>query len=411
VTSSVQTQLDNKAPSSTAVTLTGTQTLTNKTLTSPVLTTPTISTVDAKGDLLVGTADNTVDRLVVGNNGETLVADSSTSTGLRYTAGNPVPNPVINSCFDIWQRGTSLAVTAGSATFYGPDRWQTYSAASGRTISRQATNDTTNLPNVQYCARVQRDSGNTATNFIQVSNMFETANSVPFAGQTITYSFYARAGANFSSASSGLGVQFVTGTGVDQNATIGYTGVSIPINTTATLTTTWQRFTYTATLATNVSEMSLSTYYTPVGTAGAADYYEITGVQLDRGSVALPLRRNGATIQGELSACQRYYVRIGGSALYEPFGAGFGWSGTRAGIQVKLPTTMRTVPSALDFATPMTVSDSNTATTVTTASLGDSGKDVAIVRADVASGLTQYRPYNLAANNSTSAYVGFSAEL
>jgi hypothetical protein len=72
---------------------------------------------------------------------------------------------------------------------------------------------------------------------------------------------------------------------------------------------------------------------------------------------------------------------------------------------------MRTVPSALDFATPMTLSDSNTATTVTTATLGDSGKDVAIVRADVASGLTQYRPYNLAANNSTSAYVGFSAEL
>ena len=42
VTSAIQTQLDAKAPSSTAVTLTGTQTLTNKTLTSPAINTATI---------------------------------------------------------------------------------------------------------------------------------------------------------------------------------------------------------------------------------------------------------------------------------------------------------------------------------------------------------------------------------
>ena len=40
VTSSVQTQLDNKAPTSTTATLTGAQTLTNKTLTNPVLSYP-----------------------------------------------------------------------------------------------------------------------------------------------------------------------------------------------------------------------------------------------------------------------------------------------------------------------------------------------------------------------------------
>ena len=40
VTSAIQTQLDAKAASSTAATLTGTQTLTNKTLTGPILTAP-----------------------------------------------------------------------------------------------------------------------------------------------------------------------------------------------------------------------------------------------------------------------------------------------------------------------------------------------------------------------------------
>jgi len=44
VTSAIQTQLDAKAASSTAVTLTGTQTLTNKTLTSPTITIPSSTT-------------------------------------------------------------------------------------------------------------------------------------------------------------------------------------------------------------------------------------------------------------------------------------------------------------------------------------------------------------------------------
>ena len=74
---------------STVATLTGTQTLTNKTLTSPVLTTPSISNIDAKGDLLAGTADNTIGRLAVGTNGQFLTADSSTATGLAWaTAGS-----------------------------------------------------------------------------------------------------------------------------------------------------------------------------------------------------------------------------------------------------------------------------------------------------------------------------------
>jgi len=84
VTSAIQTQIDTKAPSSTAVTLTDTQTLTNKTLTSPVLTTPTISTVNAKGDLLAGTADNTIDRIAVGANDTVLTADSTAATGMKW---------------------------------------------------------------------------------------------------------------------------------------------------------------------------------------------------------------------------------------------------------------------------------------------------------------------------------------
>jgi hypothetical protein len=46
----------------------------------------TKATVDAKGDLIAGTADNTVARLAVGANGTVLTADSVEATGLKWTS-------------------------------------------------------------------------------------------------------------------------------------------------------------------------------------------------------------------------------------------------------------------------------------------------------------------------------------
>ena len=48
---------------------------------------------------------------------------------------------------------------------------------------------------------------------------------------------------------------------------------------------------------------------TPTGTAGDNDYFEITGIQIEIGSVATLFTRAGGTIQGELSACSRYYQK------------------------------------------------------------------------------------------------------
>ena len=45
------------------------------------------SVVDAKGDLIVGTADNAVARLAAGTNGYVLTTDSSTATGVKWAMG------------------------------------------------------------------------------------------------------------------------------------------------------------------------------------------------------------------------------------------------------------------------------------------------------------------------------------
>ena len=45
-----------------------------------------VTTINAKGDLLVGTANDTVSRLAVGTNGYLLSANSSATTGLEWVA-------------------------------------------------------------------------------------------------------------------------------------------------------------------------------------------------------------------------------------------------------------------------------------------------------------------------------------
>lgn len=64
--------------------------------------------VDAKGDLLVATADNALARRGVGSNGQVLTADSADTTGVRWAApagGGGAPN---TDEFD----GTSLGVVS-----------------------------------------------------------------------------------------------------------------------------------------------------------------------------------------------------------------------------------------------------------------------------------------------------------
>ena len=261
------------------------------------------SIVDAKGDLIAGTAADTTSRLAVGANGETLVADSSTATGLRYQSGYN-GNAIINGGLDFWQRGTSFA--APTSNTYTADRfiWQSSSVAS-KTISRQLSG----LTGFQYSMRVARDSGNTNTAANYIGYSMETTDALRFAGQTATFSFYARAGANYSPTSSLLGVRWSSGTGTDQNyVSNGYTGNVNLVDTTQAITTTWTRYTFTASIGSTATEIGFFFSMTPTGTAGANDWFEVTGIQLELGSVATSFKRSsGGTIQGELAACQRYY--------------------------------------------------------------------------------------------------------
>ena len=370
------------------------------------------STVTAKGSLVAATAASTPANLSVGANGTTLAADSSQSTGLAWVATPSASNPVINSAMNVWQRGTSVAVAASTTTpAYTADRWSVTTAANQAiTVSRQATGDTTNLPFVQYCARFQRNSGQTGTSPLPFAQSMETINTIPFAGKTVTVSFYARAGANFSATSNALNMAFVTGTGTDQNLLSSYTGNTTAFSVVATLTSTWQRFTVTGAIGSTVTEMGPDFYYFPTGTASTNDYYEVTGVQIDIGSVALPFRTAGVSYQQELALCQRYYVRYSNSTSNAIHGVGTAYSTTGAYWSNQLPVEMRSLPSStLDFST-LKLTDGVSAVAITSATVTIPDNKTPLVSFNVTAGLTLYRPY-FVQQDSTSGYFGFTAEL
>lgn len=234
---------------------------------------------------------------------QTAVWDGTQWTVLAPIAGNR--NVLINGGLDVWQRGTSF--TTGGV--YSADRFiiGRSGGGSGATFTRVSPSDSTNLPFFRYAMRCQRDSGNTATNGLTFNQVVETANSIRLAGKQVTLSFYARCGANYTTGTNFYSYVF-TGTGTDQNGVLGaWTGSANPINASHTLTTTWQRFSATGTFSSTANEIFISISSAHTGTAGANDWFEITGVQLEAGAVATPFEFEdyGTTLQ----KCQRYYEK------------------------------------------------------------------------------------------------------
>jgi hypothetical protein len=323
-------------------------------------------------------------------------------------------NPVLNAAQAIWQRGTSISLAASQGNVYTSDRWSISTTANAATtVSQQITGDTTNLPNIQYCSRVQRNSGQTGTTGQFLYQTFESINSIPFAGKTVTLSFYIRAGATFLSSAATMTAKLWSGTGTDQNILSGLTGQVQVAAVTPTLTATWQRVTVTGTVGTTATQIGLGFDMGAVGTAGATDYVETTGWQIDVGSVALPFRTYAATFEGELAACQRYYERRTATDAFNTFAAGSGQSTTAAWLNVNTKVTLRTAPTSIDFSSVAIADGTNAAIAVTALVIQGTtnGTNSFNLVATVAASGVQYRPYYLLANNSSSAYVGWSAEL
>ena len=352
--------------------------------------------IDAKGDIITATAADTPARLAVGNNGETLVADSSTATGLSYQANWAAgKNKIINGNFGIWQRGTSFSTTASLT--YTADRWWTNAFSGTATVSQQTFTAGT-APVAGYEGQYFLRFANTNT-FTQLGQRIEDVR--VFAGQTVTMSFWAKAASALSLTPY-----------LEQNFGSGGSASTYTSGTAASVTTSWQRFTATVSLG-SISGKT-------IGTSSFLNFYFLTptlstnidiwGVQVEAGSVATAFQTATGTVQGELAACQRYYYRNTADNSNSYFGSGPAYSTTVAPVMFNLPVTMRVAPTSVEYST-LALNDGNNTIAITAFVLNArSGRNLAGGDA-TSSGLTTNRYYAVFANANSSAYIGFSAEL
>jgi hypothetical protein len=225
-----------------------------------------------------------------------------------------------------------------------------------------------------------------------------------FAGQTATMSFWAKADSNRT-------INF----GVIQNFGAGGSGSVFPTGGTANLTTSWQRFSATI----SVPSIAGKTLGAGNNLAVAIDFplntvctIDVWGVQLEAGSAVTAFETATGTPASELLACQRYYWRQTASFTDTIFG-GIGGitSSTNAFAAIKHPVTMRVAPTSLDFST-LKVINANDGTnhTVSAATIGFNGRDFSVASLTISGATAGVFCYCLA-NGSTSAFLGFGAEL
>jgi len=284
-------------------------------------------------------ADYVTGEVLTAANMNDLSGTLNTIQSVEYAAGK---NKIINGDFGVWQRGTSFNFSSVSG--YTADRWSVTWNGSGatRTISQQTFTPGT-APVAGYEGRFfyrydQSVAGTSGTGnfFFQPIEDVRT-----FAGQTVTASFWAKADA---SRSVPVSLDQVFGSG-------GSGQVSTSLGT-ASITTSWTRFTFTAAIPSiSGKTVGTSSYIQLLMTfpANTVQTIDIWGVQVEDGSVATAFNTATGTLQGELAACQRYYNQSSVNGVNNSGGAG-----TVSGIAttttvlitgIRFPVQMRVAPT------------------------------------------------------------------
>ena len=337
------------------------------------------------------------------------------ATGTTATLGAAGKNFIINGGMEVNQRNVT-SLTSGVYLQYTIDRWYVSVNANNGQFSQQAP--WTTLAGFSQSVRFYQGGINaTAFNF---SQSLETNNVVPLQGQTVTLSFYASVDkANYDSLPFSVFLKYSTGT----NANLYNSGASITPTAVSNITAStgliasvgsWTRCTATFTVPSTATSLAVVFSTPAVATSGAE--FNITGVQLEANPVATVFSRTGGTYQGELAQCQRYYYQQNSDAtnVYAYYSLGTGISTTQGQFPIVLPVTLRDVPSSVVFANLLLTSYIGAAGNAATAvSLVTNSKSTyePMILVTVATGIAAAGRYILVANNSSSSYIGLSAEL
>ena len=297
----------------------------------------------------------------------TLASDGTCTANITNNLSNR--RLTINGAMQVCQRGDQTGIST-AANNYTTDRFAIYENG-GVAVSGLHQDSGTDLPEFPKCLRVDCTTASTYTNGHELKIGYE------FEGQDLqllqygsssnkklTLSFYVR-----SNKAATYAIWFYRGVGNRQN------GKTYTINS----ANTWEKKTITIngdasnaitndvssrmavnwilmagsdfTSGTNPNgtwetRVDANRYVGQTGTIGAStdDYFDLTGVQLEVGSVATDFEHR--SFGQELALCQRYYTRLTGSGGNELHFTGSTKQQPYVSCsRVELPTTMRAAPS------------------------------------------------------------------
>jgi len=316
-----------------------------------------------------------------------------------FTAGK---NKIINGDFGIWQRGTTFTGIASST--YACDRWQVGSTVATLNVSRSTfTPGAAPVAGYEsnYFATITADAGDADGRFQQ-----QIENVTTFAGQTVTVSFYAK---------STITTDALRWIRLQQNFGSGGSAIVNTDSAAITLSGSWARYSVTISVP-SISGKTIGTNSSLILQFGlkasTAQTLDLWGVQAEASSAATPFQTATGTIQGELAACQRYYWRGVNNGAYTFYGSGGAISTTAVEVIFPLPVTMRIQPTTVDFSTlAVQPIGGGTITAITTVTSAAGTQSATLLNLSGATGLTSGAAYRFITNNSTSGFLGLSAEL
>jgi hypothetical protein len=312
-------------------------------------------------------------------------------------------NKIINGGLDVWQRATSF--TDWGSFAYLVDRMRIGydgSPASGRTLTRQTFDPgQTGVPegDPKYYMQYAFPSCGTPTNYLR----WDIESVRTLAGKQATFSFWARV----PSGTMTIGVAICQEFGSGGSPSSGV----YPTATNYTVTTTWQKFVYTTTVAsitgktigTNNDDRIWPAVWFPPAAAGTI---HMANFQLEEGTVATPFEKRPYGL--ELALCQRYYCKITPSTNYAPYAMGHAFNTTQFRTMIKFPQTMRATPTlGFSAASTFQVGWLNVCSAIAQA---ERGTDYCSIDATT-TGLTSFGAYMLTSAATTASYITADAEL
>jgi len=333
----------------------------------------------------------------------------------QFAAGK---NAIINGDFGINQRAFTSNTSSGSFNF---DRFfQINGGATGTLTITPQTFTAGTAPVAGYestnFVRCVTAAGASTNTYALLEQKIEDVRT--FAGQTVTASFWVKAGSGTPNISVELEQSFGSG---------GSASVFTSVTKTA-ITTSWARYSFTVPVP-SISGKTIGTgsaLILSIWLSAGSDLntrsnslglqnntFDIWGVQLEAASTASNFQIATGTKQGELAACQRYYYRLNSASGTKTLGTGYAYSTAALLIITPFPVTMRSIPTSLETTAMATygyesASAGNTPTTVTLSSA--TNEFLGSTNIAKAASFVAGNCYALL-SNATAAYLAWSAEL